>query len=193
MNETKKEGKLLIFSAPSGAGKTTLVHYVLTEFPQLEFSVSACNRSPRKHEIDGKDYYFLSTEAFKENIERDAFIEWEEVYPGSYYGTLRSELDRIFSKQHHVVFDIDVKGGLSVKAQYPSQSLSIFVMPPSVEVLEQRLRNRSTDSEETIRKRLEKARYELSFAPQFDYVLINDKLEVAQEEVKKLVASFIQA
>ncbi len=192
MNETKKEGKLLIFSAPSGAGKTTIVHYVLKEFPKLEFSVSACNRSPRKHETDGKDYYFLSTEAFKENIERDAFIEWEEVYPGSFYGTLRSELDRIFSKDHHVVFDIDVKGGLSVKAQYPSQSLSIFVMPPSVEELEHRLRNRSTDSEETIRKRLEKARYELSYAPQFDYVLINDKLEVAQEEVKKLVASFIQ-
>ncbi len=191
MLKDKNLGKLIVFSAPSGAGKTSIVHFLLNEIPELEFSVSACSRLARKNEIDGKDYYFLTEGEFRSKIRENAFLEWEEVYEGNFYGTLVSELDRIFQKGHHVVFDIDVKGGLNIKSKFPEQTLSIFVMPPSEEVLEHRLRNRGSDSEEIVRKRMAKASYELSFASQFDYILINDDLEKARREALQLIKQFI--
>lgn len=184
-------GKLIIFSAPSGAGKTTIVKYLLQSGLPLEFSISACNRLPRPGEVNGKDYYFLSTEEFKQKIENVEFIEWEEVYPGSFYGTLRTELYRIWNNNNHVLFDIDVKGGVNLKKLFPKQSLSIFVMPPSVEELERRLTSRSTDDGATIRKRVDKAVYELKFADQFDTIVINDILQDAKTKAFNLVSEFI--
>jgi guanylate kinase len=184
-------GKLIIFSAPSGAGKTTIVKHLLASGLPLEFSISACSRTPRTGEINGKDYYFLSAEEFKEKIERQEFIEWEEVYPGNFYGTLKSEVERIWKNGNHVVFDIDVKGGVNLKKLFPDITLSVFVMPPSVEELERRLVNRSTDDAATIRKRTDKAIYELKFADQFDVVLLNDNLQDAQNKVFKIVSEFI--
>lgn len=185
------KGKLIIFSAPSGAGKTTIVKHLLAAGLPLEFSISATSRSPRTGEVHGKDYYFLSAAEFKQRIDQNEFLEWEEVYPGSYYGTLTSELERIWADGKHVLFDIDVKGGVNVKKMYPDNSLSIFVMPPSVEELERRLINRSTDDEATIRKRVDKAVYELSFADQFDVVLVNDNLQEAQANAIQRVKDFI--
>jgi guanylate kinase len=184
-------GKLIIFSAPSGAGKTTIVKHLLQSGLPLEFSISSCNRSPRINEVNGKDYYFLSTEEFRQKINNNEFIEWEEVYPGNFYGTLRSELNRIWGRNNHVLFDIDVKGGVNLKKLFPQQSLSIFVMPPSVEELERRLKSRSTDDEATIRKRVDKAVYELKFAEQFDTILINDILQDAQIKAFNLVSGFL--
>ena len=184
-------GKFVIFSAPSGAGKTTIVKHLLeTELP-LEFSISACSRNPRMGEINGKDYYFLSEDEFKTKIAQNEFIEWEEVYTGNYYGTLKSEVERIWSQGKHVMFDIDVKGGINLKKMFPDITLSVFVKPPSVAELEKRLRGRSTDDNETIRKRLDKAVYELSFADQFDVSLVNDNLDEAKEKAKQLVQDFI--
>ena len=184
-------GKLIIFSAPSGSGKTTIVKYLLESGLPLEFSVSACSRAPREGEVNGKDYYFLTVDEFKKKIDNNEFIEWEEVYPGNFYGTLRSELPRIWNNQNHVIFDIDVKGGIKMKSNFPENTLSIFVMPPSVEELEKRLIGRSTDNSETIRKRVDKAVYELQYSDKFDVVLINDNLQEAKTKGFKIVSEFI--
>lgn len=186
-----KTGKMIIVSAPSGAGKTTIVRALLEKFPKLEFSVSACSRAKRKGEVNGKDYYFLSPEEFKMKIENDEFVEWEEVYNGSYYGTLKSELERIWSKGNHVIFDVDVVGGLNIKKQYPEHSLAVFVMPPDMETLKKRLENRGTENPESLKKRLEKAEYEMSFANKFDHVLINDDIDRAKNEAYNIIEKFL--
>ncbi|TND08658.1 MAG: guanylate kinase [Bacteroidetes bacterium] len=186
-------GKLVIFSAPSGAGKTTIVHYLLEVFPQLEFSVSATSRAARGDEQNGVDYYFLSADEFRKRIAANEFVEWEEVYPDQFYGTLRSEVERIWRKGHHVIFDVDVKGGLSLKKQFGEKALAVFVMPPSVEALETRLRARGTDSEEKIQIRLSKAKHELEFATKFDKIILNDKLERALKIGEQLTGDFISA
>jgi guanylate kinase len=184
-------GKLFIFSAPSGSGKTTIVRSLLESYSNLEFSISATSRPKRKNEVNGKDYYFLSAQNFKEKIASNEFVEWEEVYENRYYGTLKSELERIWSEGKHVVFDVDVVGGLNIKKQYTDKALAIFVMPPSIEELEKRLINRSTDSSEDIKTRIEKAQAELSYSDQFDVIVINDKLEEAIEKSGKLIKQFI--
>lgn len=186
-----KQGKCIIFSAPSGAGKTTIVHFLLKQIVGLEFSVSACSRDPRGEEVNGKDYHFLGLEGFKESIEKNAFIEWEEVYTNNYYGTLKSEIERIWNNNHTVIFDVDVIGGLNLKRIFGDQALSIFVQPPSYEELEKRLRYRSTETEDKIRQRMEKANTELSFAKDFDVILVNDDLEAACNKAKYLVESFL--
>ncbi len=187
----KIPGKLVIFSAPSGAGKTTIVRALLKDIPNLKFSVSAASRPKRPNEIDGKDYYFIPVEEFRRKIENDEFLEWEEVYENNFYGTLKSEVDRIWKSGNHVIFDVDVVGGLNIKKYYGERALAIFVMPPSVEELEKRLRNRSTESETDMKRRIEKARYEMTFASQFDEVIVNDNLEKAVSEAKRLVTAFI--
>lgn len=184
-------GKLVIFSAPSGAGKTTLVHAMLKAHPELEFSISACSREKRGNETHGRDYYFLGIEGFREKIRDGAFLEWEEVYPDHYYGTLKSEVDRIWSSGRHVIFDVDVYGGINIKKQYGDKALSVFVMPPSIGVLEERLRSRSTDSDENIRKRLEKALHEIDQAGKFDLIIINDKLEEAISQAAEALNTFL--
>jgi len=188
---TKMEGKLIIFSAPSGAGKTTIVHHLLKVFPDLEFSVSACSREMRKGEEYGVDYYFLSVDEFKEKIERGEFVEWEEVYKDNFYGTLRSEVERIWKKGKHVIFDVDVIGGINLKKQFGSNALSVFVMPPSIEHLENRLKSRETETPESIARRMGKAEQELKTANQFDKIILNDKLEHAFEEAERIVEDFL--
>lgn len=183
--------KVFILSAPSGSGKTTVVRHLLEKFPELEFSVSATSRAPRGAEADGKDYYFLTPEEFARRVERDEFVEWEEVYPGSCYGTLRSEVRRIWDKGHAVVFDVDVKGGVSLKRLFGDKALAVFVMPPSVEELRRRLEGRGTDSPEAIAKRVAKAEEELTYAPQFDAVVVNDDLPTALREAETLVQGFL--
>ena len=183
--------KCVIFSAPSGAGKTTIVHYLLSQNLGLEFSVSACSRDPRENEIDGRDYHFLGIDGFKQKIEENAFVEWEEVYENNYYGTLKSELERIWAKGNTVIFDVDVVGGLNLKKQFGDQALAVFVQPPSVDELENRLRYRQTESEEKIKMRLGKAKRELKFADDFDFILVNDNLEEACKMAKEKVKSFI--
>ncbi len=185
-------GKVVIVSAPSGAGKTTLVKYLLETFPELEFSVSACSRTPRAGEVNGKDYYFITAEEFKKRIDRSEFIEWEEVYPNQFYGTLKAEIQRIWDKGHIVLFDVDVKGGINLKNIFQHESISVFISPPNLNVLEQRLRNRGTESEETLRIRIEKAQYELSFKDKFDYVVVNDTLEEAKQELYRIVNQWIK-
>ena len=185
------ERKLIVISAPSGAGKTTIVRRMLELVPALEFSVSACSRPKRNGEINGKDYYFLGTEEFREKIRKNEFLEWEQVYEGQYYGTLVAEVERIWKKGMHVIFDVDVKGGLSIKKRFPERTLAIFIRPPSFEVLEERLRNRSTESPENLRKRLEKARYELDFARQFDRVVVNNDLDTAIKQVHSIILEFL--
>jgi guanylate kinase len=184
--------KLIIFSAPSGSGKTTLVgHLLLHTFP-LEFSISATNRSPRGTEKDGIEYYFLSTEEFKKKIDNGEFAEWEEVYPNRFYGTLKSEIDRIALKEKHVVFDIDVKGGIALKKLYGKRALSVFIKPPTLDCLRERLCYRNTDAPESIEQRIAKAEWELSHEKEFDKILINDDLETAKKEVIDLVTSFLE-
>jgi len=192
MSKVKKSGKLIIFSAPSGAGKTTIVRALLKDIPNLRFSVSAASRPKRPNEIDGKDYYFIPVDEFRKKIENDEFLEWEEVYENNFYGTLKSEVDRIWESGNHVIFDVDVVGGLNIKKYYGDRALSLFVMPPSVEELEKRLRNRSTESESDLKRRIEKARYEMTFAPQFDVVIVNDDLEKAVTEAKFVVENFLK-
>ena len=186
-------GKLIIFSAPSGAGKTTIVKSLLQSIPGLEFSISAASRGKRASEVDGKDYYFMTADEFRKKVANDEFLEWEEVYKDHFYGTLKSELERIWDKGSHVIFDVDVVGGLNIKRHYPDQALSIFVMPPSIEELEKRLRKRSTESEENLRNRVDKALHELTFAPQFDITLINDNLNFACSEADKLVREYLSS
>jgi len=183
-------GKLLILSAPSGAGKTTLSRRIMARLPILAFSISATTRAPRGSEEDEVDYHFLSTEAFLERVDRGDFLEWEEVYPGRYYGTLKSEVERLWSEGKVVVFDIDVVGGLNLKKQFGQDALALFVAPTSLEVLGQRLRNRGTETEEQIALRLTKAQWELTQAPDFDHVLVNDDLDRATAEALEVIKAF---
>ncbi len=185
-------GKLIIFSAPSGTGKTTIVKHLLNKGFNLEFSISACNRTPRNNEVHKKDYYFLTTEDFKQKIAKNEFIEWEEVYKDRFYGTLKSEVHRIWDKGNHVIFDVDVVGGLNIKKQYGGKALAIFVMPPSIEVLNKRLTKRGTDSKIEIEKRLAKAEEEMRYATQFDKVILNDELFLAKNEAEKLLRGFLK-
>ena len=186
-------GKAIIISAPSGAGKTTIVHHILKAGLGLEFSVSACSRPKREGETDGRDYFFLSPENFKQKIAAEEFVEWQEVYPGSFYGTLYSELQRIWNNGHQVIFDVDVFGGINLKKIFKEKALSIFIAPPSLEILEFRLRNRGMDLEESILKRLHKAKLELEQQTYFDKVVINDDLLKAQQETIYLITSFLSA
>lgn len=190
---SEHNGKLVIFSAPSGAGKSTLVNYLLPQFPELSFSISATSRSPRGKEQHGKDYYFLSSEEFKARVAQDELLEWEEVYAGTYYGTLRSEVERIWAQGKVVVFDIDVVGALNLKKQFGDRALALFVQAPSVEILEQRLRGRGTDSEEKIQQRVAKATIEMARAPEFDKVVVNDDLDTAKAEALAILKDFLGA
>ncbi len=189
----KKEGKLIVFSAPSGSGKTTIVRYLLSQPAlNLDFSISATSRKSRGKEINGVDYYFISLKDFQKHVKNDDFIEWEEVYSNNYYGTLKKEVERIWELGKHVIFDIDVVGGLNIKNKFPEQTLAIFVQPPSIDEMERRLRNRKTDSEEKIKERVAKAEKELKYAKDFDVILVNDDLEKAKKEAFKLVENFIK-
>ncbi|MCW5519093.1 guanylate kinase [Aureitalea sp. L0-47] len=187
-----KGGKLIVFSAPSGSGKTTIVRHLLAQEPlNLAFSVSVTSRAPRGDEKDGEDYYFISTEEFKKHIRNNDFLEWEEVYRDNFYGTLHSEVNRLWDEGKNVIFDIDVVGGLRIKKKYPEKTLSVFVEPPSVDELKIRLKNRKTESDEKIDMRIAKASIEMATAPQFDHIIVNDNLEKALEEAEDLVAGFI--
>jgi len=186
-----KTDKMIVFSAPSGTGKTTLVKHLLRIYSDLEFSISATSRSPRGKEINGKDYHFLKTESFEDEIKNNSFIEYEEVYSGSYYGTLKSEIERIWSNNKIVVFDIDVIGGLNIKKQFPQNTLTVFIKPPNIDALEDRLTKRQTDNLKGVKIRLAKAKEEMSMADKFDYIIINDNLEVAKSEAEKIVSEFI--
>ncbi|MFN6116506.1 MAG: guanylate kinase [Flavobacteriales bacterium] len=186
-----QRGKCVILSAPSGAGKTTIVKHLLAQDLKLTFSVSATTRPPRNGEIHGRDYYFISEAEFKGNIAAGEFVEWEEVYPGRFYGTYRSEVERIWAEGHHAIFDIDVIGGLDLKEIYQTRALAIFVSPPSVEALERRLRDRGTEDDGTLKVRVEKAVHELSFADRFDATIVNDDLEAACAEAVSLVRLFL--
>lgn len=186
-----KEGKLIIFSAPSGAGKTTIVHHLLKKFPWLEFSISATTRQPRGDEVNGKDYYFISKEEFLHRIAKKHFVEFEEVYSDTFYGTLREEIERIWETGKAVIFDIDVEGGMHLKRKYNGQALAIFVQPPSLEVLKERLTARGTDSPQKLQERFDKAEKELNYASQFDIILKNYDLDTACKEAEELVSNFI--
>lgn len=192
LDNTDFKGKIIIFSAPSGAGKTTLVRHILSVFPeQVSFSISACTRNKRDYEIDGKDYYFLSFDTFKEKINNNEFVEWQEVYKNSFYGTLKTEVERIWASKKHVIFDVDVKGGLSLKDFFKERALSIFISPPSLEELEKRLRERKTETEESLKKRIDKFQYEVTFQEKFDKIIINNYLKNAMVEAETLLKNFI--
>lgn len=185
-------GKLVIFSAPSGSGKTTIVRELLKRFDCFEFSISATSRKPRGEEKDGVDYYFLSNDEFRARVERDEFVEWEEVYAGTCYGTLRSEVERIWAKGNVILFDVDVMGGIKLKRLFGDDACSVFIMPPSVEELERRLRGRGTDAEEVIRKRIDKAEFELSKSSEFDFTVVNDDLQQAVDETVAIITNFLK-
>lgn len=187
-----EKGKLLIFSAPSGSGKTTLVNHLLAEIPNIAFSVSATSRPPRGNEQNGKEYYFISPEEFQERVKNDEFLEWQEVYPGRYYGTLKSVVEKMQEEGYHVAFDVDVVGGTNIKKYYGDEALSIFIQAPSIEVLRERLVNRGTDSMEEIEKRLAKADWEMNYAQgKFDTTIINDDLETAKADILAAVKQFL--
>jgi guanylate kinase len=183
--------KAIIISAPSGAGKTTIVKHLLSVIVELDFSVSACSRPKREGETDGRDYYFISADEFRKKIENDEFVEWEEVYPGSYYGTLKSELQRIWEKGCFPIFDVDVVGGLNLKKYFAEKALAICIKPPSISALNERLQKRGTETEESFRKRLGKAEKELTYAEQFDVIIVNDQLETACAEAITAVNDFL--
>jgi guanylate kinase len=185
-------GKIIVFSAPSGSGKSTLIQFLMNHVENLHFSVSATSRNPRGEEQNGKDYFFLSPDAFRQKIQENAFLEYEEVYHDKFYGTLKSEVERQLQVGENVVLDIDVKGAINVKKIYGNRALLIFVQPPSIEILRERLEHRATDAEEVINDRIHKARFELSFANQFDHIIINDTLEKAEEETLHTVKKFLQ-
>ncbi|WP_275315890.1 guanylate kinase [Tenacibaculum bernardetii] len=190
---TDFKGKLFVFSAPSGSGKTTIVRHLLKEQKfNLEFSISATSREARGFEVDGEDYYFISTRDFKDKIKADEFLEWEEVYRDNFYGTLKTEVERIWALNKHVIFDIDVVGGLRIKHKFPEETLAVFVKPPSVDELKIRLKKRSTESEDKINMRIAKASVELATAPQFDKIIKNYELEVALKEAEDLVSNFLE-
>jgi guanylate kinase len=184
--------KAVIISAPSGAGKTTIVKHLLSVIPGLEFSISACSRPKREKEADGKDYYFITSDQVREKISRDEFIEWQEVYPGSYYGTLKSEMDRIWLEGKTPIFDVDVFGGINLKKYFGDSALAVFIEPPSLVELEQRLRHRGTENEETLKTRLSKVEKELAFAGEFDKILVNDEISTASKKATELIMSFLE-
>lgn len=183
--------KVLIFSAPSGSGKSTIVNHILSLHPEVEFSVSATSRAPRGSEVHGVEYYFLSEDEFREKIARDEFVEYEEVYAGSFYGTLKEEVKRIWAKDHVIIFDVDVKGGVNLKKYFGAKALSVFIQAPSIEELRRRLEKRGTDSPEAIDRRVAKAEEEMTYAPLFDRVLVNDDLETAFKEAEEMVDQFL--
>lgn len=192
--ETKKQGKLIVFSAPSGSGKTTIVRHLLgIEDLNLEFSISATSREKRGTEVHAKDYYFLSLKEFKNKIKNDEFLEWEEVYRDNFYGTLKTEVERIWAMGKHVIFDIDVSGGLRIKRKFPEETLAIFVKPPSIDELKIRLKKRKTESDDKINMRVSKASAELATAPLFDVIVVNENLEKALTEVEGLVSNFLNS
>lgn len=185
-------GKAIIFSAPSGSGKTTIVRHLLSKFPNLGFSISASTRDRRgRTEQHGKDYYFLTPEEFKKKIDEDAFIEWEEVYEGNFYGTLKEEIERLWKEGKHVIFDVDVKGGLNLKKYFGDKGLAIFVKVPSLEVLEERLNDRGTESKESLSRRLFKAKFEMTFQDKFDTVIVNDDMQKSFAQAERLVGEFL--
>lgn len=186
-------GKVVVISAPSGAGKTSIVKHILEYVPELMFSTSATTRAKRDGETDGKDYHFMSVDDFKNGILNDDFLEWEEVYDNQFYGTLKSEIEKIWKEGKTVIFDVDVKGGLNIKKYFGDDALSIFIEPPTIEELERRLRKRGTEDANSLKKRVEKAEYELTFAPQFDTVVLNDDLTQAREDVIKAVNEFLHS
>ncbi|MCT4587819.1 MAG: guanylate kinase [Carboxylicivirga sp.] len=192
VHKKNKKGKLIIFSAPSGAGKSTIVQALLEKGFDLEFSISATSRAPRGNEKHGVEYYFLSPEEFKAKIKEDAFLEWEEVYTDTFYGTLKSEVERICSAGHNIVLDIDVVGGINVKKMYGDKAMSLFVQPPSIEELKKRLRNRGTDTDEKITMRIAKAEKELGYADQFDKVIVNDNLDQAIATAEQVLSDFLK-
>jgi guanylate kinase len=185
--------KLIVISAPSGAGKTSIVHYLLKNMSELAFSVSACSREKRENEIHGEDYFFLGIEGFKNKIAENAFLEWEQVYPNQYYGTLTSEIERIWSEGNSVIFDVDVVGGLNIKKQYPAECLSIFIMPPSLEILQERLIARGSESKESLQKRLDKAEGEIAKNQEFDRIILNDNFDIACKETMGVISNFIKS
>ncbi len=191
ITQQRMNNKLLLFCGPSGSGKTTIVHHLLKKYPQLSFSVSATTRNKRTNESDGQDYYFMSVDEFKRRKENDEFIEWEEVYQNGYYGTLKSELQRIWRKDKVAIFDVDVEGGINIKKQYNDRLLAVFVMPPSMDELHHRLKARATETPDTFRARTEKSEHEMTYADKFDHVIINDKLEDALAAAEKLVDDFL--
>jgi guanylate kinase len=191
MSSNQLKGKLVIFSAPSGAGKTTIVHHLLNKDFKLEFSISACTRAQRGGEVHGKDYYFISLEEFKKSISLDEFVEWEEVYKDNFYGTLKTEVERIWKSGHHVIFDVDVDGGLNLKKVFGERALAVFVMPPSVESLLERLEQRETETPESIARRMGKAPVELQKSVLFDKVILNDHLESAFAKAEEMVGEFL--
>lgn len=188
-----EQGKIIIITAPSGSGKTTLVKRLLAECPGVSFSISACTRTPRPGEVNGKDYHFFTEEAFKQLIDEDAFVEWEMVYTGKYYGTLKTEVARIWAAGKAPLVDIDVKGALAIQEKYPDNSLSIFIQAPSIEELRNRLIKRGTETPETLEERINKATYELTFAPQFNTIIVNDNLDAASKELLNTVEKFLFA
>ena len=185
--------KLIVISAPSGAGKTSIVHYLLKNMPELAFSVSACSREKREDETHGEDYFFLGVEGFKNKIAENAFLEWEQVYQNQYYGTLTSEIERIWSEGRAAIFDIDVEGGLNIKKQYLTACLSIFIMPPSLEVLQERLVARGSESEKSLQKRLEKAEEEIAKNKEFDSIILNDDFDIACKKIMQVIHNFIKS
>lgn len=186
------QNKVVIFSAPSGSGKSTVVNHILPLHPEMEFSISATSRAPRGQEVDGKEYYFIAVDDFRKKINENQFVEYEEVYDGRFYGTLKSEVERIWAKGHAIVFDVDVKGGVNLKKYFGEKALSVFIQAPSVEALRERLIGRATDSMEEIQKRVAKAEEEMTYADKFDYVLVNDDLQKAYKEIEVVVDEFLK-